>query len=716
MSALSAEAEPYTWTSVPIGGGGYVTGLVIHPAVPDLIYIRTDVGGAYRWDPGGDRWIPLLDMFGRDLRAYYNVDAIAVDPRDPDVVYVAVGRTVGGPSAVLRSQDRGRSWQKTSISVGIYGNADFRWAGPRLSVDPHSGTVLFATRDAGLWRSKDGYRFARVSSFPAEGTGSGRVRDGVDAVGLTFAVWDPSAGTGSSGVSRGIYVGVFGDDAPSEQMGGIYFSGDGGSTWQRLPNSPAKPIRAAVDQAGHLYATHTEGVVKCTPRGCQEIAPVPGAYSGVSVDRHDPDMVVVARRQEGFGNAIYLSSNGGASWEQLSVSPARRTAQPPWWPDTYFASATATLTLDPHRRGRAWLTDWFGVWSTDDITDPEGFWRAHERGHEEVVVQALTSPPAGPPLISGVADVAGFVHPGSLDRFPLRSERLPSDRRSGGVQDVNGIAFYEHDGRYLYLVGNIRSQPRGRAFRSTDGGASWQVIDPVTIPSLPDDTRGGRIAVSGIDPNRIVWLPLQKPPYFSADGGRTWQPATGLPSTPFVTDVWNPSIYLASNTHGSEMFYLYKPRIGLFRSRDGVHFERARAQGLPPSRARFSTIRAVPGAQGEIWISLDEEGLYRSTDAGDTFARVPGVQQALLFDFGKGRPEATTPAVYVYGRANQHPEEGVYRSDDGGTTWVRINPSDLLFGSGPRALAADRQVYGRVYIGTSGRGIFVGAPAGAGRR
>jgi hypothetical protein len=57
-----------TWTNVPIGGGGYVSGIVIHPANGN-IYARTDVGGAFRLDRSTDTWIPILDSY--NLPQYY---------------------------------------------------------------------------------------------------------------------------------------------------------------------------------------------------------------------------------------------------------------------------------------------------------------------------------------------------------------------------------------------------------------------------------------------------------------------------------------------------------------------------------------------------------------------------------------------------------------------------------------------------------------------
>src|SRR5690606_23678437 len=83
--ASSAVAtEPYTWKNVRIGGGGFVPAIVFSQAEPDLIYARTDIGGAYRWNQDDKSWTPLLDWVGWDRWGYNGVDSIAPDPVDPD--------------------------------------------------------------------------------------------------------------------------------------------------------------------------------------------------------------------------------------------------------------------------------------------------------------------------------------------------------------------------------------------------------------------------------------------------------------------------------------------------------------------------------------------------------------------------------------------------------------------------------------------------------
>src|SRR6185437_13105659 len=75
---------PYTWKSVQIVGGGFVDGFVFHPTAKDVLYARTDIGGAYRRDPKTHRWEPLLDWVPYADLNLMGVESIAVDPGDPN--------------------------------------------------------------------------------------------------------------------------------------------------------------------------------------------------------------------------------------------------------------------------------------------------------------------------------------------------------------------------------------------------------------------------------------------------------------------------------------------------------------------------------------------------------------------------------------------------------------------------------------------------------
>ncbi len=73
-------------TNVSLGGGGYVTGIYFHPLQQDLIYIKTDIGGFYRWNPVDKSWLPLTDHFPLDMNNYYGGEALALDPNNPKVI------------------------------------------------------------------------------------------------------------------------------------------------------------------------------------------------------------------------------------------------------------------------------------------------------------------------------------------------------------------------------------------------------------------------------------------------------------------------------------------------------------------------------------------------------------------------------------------------------------------------------------------------------
>src|SRR5436190_610885 len=71
--------------------------------------------------------------------------------------------------AILRSSDKGNTWQVTTLPFKNGGNMPGRGAGERLAVDPHNDkNVYFAAEGGnGLWRSTDyGVTFSKVTSFP----------------------------------------------------------------------------------------------------------------------------------------------------------------------------------------------------------------------------------------------------------------------------------------------------------------------------------------------------------------------------------------------------------------------------------------------------------------------------------------------------------------------------------------------------------------------
>ncbi|KAA2302469.1 hypothetical protein FY526_19675, partial [Clostridioides difficile] len=66
-TTAAAPSEAYEWKNVVTGaGGGFVPGIIFNESEKDLIYARTDIGGAYRWNAADERWIPLTDFVGWD--------------------------------------------------------------------------------------------------------------------------------------------------------------------------------------------------------------------------------------------------------------------------------------------------------------------------------------------------------------------------------------------------------------------------------------------------------------------------------------------------------------------------------------------------------------------------------------------------------------------------------------------------------------------------
>jgi photosystem II stability/assembly factor-like uncharacterized protein len=665
-------------TNVSLGGGGYVTGIYFHPLQQDLIYIKTDIGGFYRWNPVDKSWLPLTDHFPLDMNNYYGGEALALDPNNPKVVYIAAGKFTADwwphRGTIFKSMDKGETWTKLSIDLKMGGNEDRREVGERLSVDPfNSNIIFFGSRQDGLWKSSDaGASWAKVTSFPGNPK-----KD----IGITAIVFNKN----QSGL---VYAIAYED--------GIYQSTDTGMSWSKIAASPTTAMRLATSSNSTLYVTSnsTPGVSKYSDGVWQNITPQGSneAFNGLSVNPANPNDVLVCTQQTDKKTKIYRSLDGGATWTEQKKSMNNTV---PWWSGLLVSNpAVSAIEFDPKVAGRVWLTDWYGIWRTDNINTKPAVWTNYEKGHEQVVSFALVAPPSGALLLSGVADVDGFNHNNGLDAYP--SQTFGGSGPS--LQDTYSIAYCETDPSRIVRVGGNRWNNTYTGAASTDGGLTWKQFASWQKNQMPL-----RVAVSATNPNVLVVTVSEGQALRTEDGGASWRKVSGLPNG--VKGPWNWSQPLAADTVDGSVFYYYAGG-KVYRSTDrGLSFE---SVNMSLKSEDWHSLKTFPGVKGEVWLSLNDKGLYRSTDSGQNFSQIPRVEQAHLFAFGKPHKGSTIPALYLYGKITGM-GNGLFRSLDRGKTWTSIGDPKKPIGNGANTMEASKQEFGLVFVGTNGRGIYYGS-------
>jgi photosystem II stability/assembly factor-like uncharacterized protein len=695
--AAGPSHQPYLWRNVKIGGGGFVSGIVFHPAQRGLVYVRTDVGGAYRWNQEDRSWIPLNDMLGRENATHLGVLSLAVDPNNANLLYLACGQYTQAweknHAALLWSRDQGATWSHTVLPFKLGGNEDGRSTGERLQVDPHDdGILILGTNHDGLWMST-GHQLGiwrQVAGFPAAS--------------VTFVLFDQRSGQPGNPTPI-LYVGT------NSLETNLYRSTDGGKTWAIVPGQPTGmiPHHAGLDAAGMLYLTYgnhlgpnglTDGSVwKFNPAAGTwiTITPVKPAgddkfgYAGLALDARRPGTLMVTTLDRWHvGDEIFRSTDGGATWTGLrakatwnhSSAPYTAKLEPHWMGD---------IDIDPCDSSHAIVVTGYGIWTCDNLTAADSggatHWTFGDDGLEEAVPSALASPPVGAPLVSSFYDIAGFRHD-NLDVSP------PQGAFDSTFRNCYSIDFAEKKPAQLVLTHAGGAQ---RGSYSLDGGTTWTSFASSPHPALANGP--GAIAIAA-DGSRLVWLPTGAPPFYSTDNGITWSPSRRGPTAVNDHRITRPT----ADRENPRIFYIYDLAKGrLWVSTDGgATFDRA-APKLP---VEGGVLACVPGREGDLWLPAPT-GLYRSVNSGAKFTRLASVQAAYQVGFGRPAPGRDYPVIYLAGKVDD--EEGVFRSDDAGQSWVAITDNRHRFGW-ISAVIGDPRTYGRVYLGTGGRGIIYGDP------
>ena len=123
---------------------------------------------------------------------------------------------------------------------------------------------------------------------------------------------------------------------------------------------------------------------------------------------------------------------------------------------------------------------------------------------------------------------------------------------------------------------------------------------------------------------------------------------------------------------------------------------------MPDYNLVVGSIQAVPEFEGHVWVTGGKH-LFHSSDSGQTYSPADDVEEAYAVGFGRAAPGRKYPAIYLSGKVNG--VSGFFRSDDEGATFVRINDDAHQFG-GIGVMAADQNIYGRIYVTGTGRGLL----------
>jgi fibronectin type 3 domain-containing protein len=701
VSGSAVWAQAYNWKPVQIHGSGFVTGIQFHPNESGLMYCRTDIGGAYRWNPTNNTWIPLQDFIGYPNNEWNLVSAesIGLDAQNSNRLYLSCG-WLGSPNEIMISTNRGATFTRINSPFAIRANDDGRGTGERFGVDPNLGsTIFYGTRQDGLWKSVNyAANWAKVASFPVNTTANG--------VGLTFVEFIQTSGTPGSATPV-IWVGV--------AQGGtnLFRSIDGGVTWTGVATNGVPgnhfPLRAAQDGLGNMYLTFCDGpgpngisagaVRKFNLNTLTSINVTPptgqGGFGGVCVDRQNPNIVVVTTANRWWPlSDIYRSTNGGTNWTAIYSGQVDTSSAP------YMNSGGGSviqgwmfdIKIDPYNSNRVYYVTGGGVFSSYNFGNTTPSWEFRSDGIEEsaftsVGMNLAVPPSGGPQLLSVFGDIGGFAHYNLDVSPPLTNLFYPN---AGG--NNYGINFAELSPNLV--VRTYYNNTRG-GYISTNSGSTW-----TQFPTQPVEvaTSGPGTVVLSADGNRMIWSIAGVAPYYSTDRGVTWSPCAGNNLAP--TESWEEPYPFADRVNPNKFYLYYRVTGRVFVSTDG-----GASFALSTTISAWGdSMHTTFGHEGHVWVAI-YDGLWRSTNSGASFFKVPGVQAAHTVGFGRTATGTGYPVVYLHGQIGG--TWGVYRSENQGTNWTRINDNQHQYGNIQQVIG-DPKIYGRCYIAAGGRGIFYG--------
>jgi photosystem II stability/assembly factor-like uncharacterized protein len=700
-----------TWTRAGLEHSEHIQNIVIDPRSSSVVYV-TAIGPL--WSAGGDRGLYKTTDGGRTWKAVLTVSAdtgvtdLAMDPRNPDVLYAAayqrrraVGQLIGGgpESGLYKSTNAGQSWTKLtnglpSVEIGRIG-IGINWRNSRtvyaLVTAQRGEGGFFRSDDAGASWKRIGKRdpsAARGAAGQAGGRGGPSddwyrggdpgyyneiFVDGHDPETIwslqTFVDRSTDGGRTWTQVSMpGVHIDhheiVF-DPADRNHVilgndGGLYETYDGMKTWRHFTNLPLSQFyRVNADNSRPFYTVcggmQDNGTICGPSRTANRVGIRTSDWYSVGGGdgfqaRVDPDDPAIIYTQTQNGNLRRLDSRTGVS------AMIRPTAQN----TTGGSKAPPPAASGGGGRGGQ---ETFGRWHWDAplITSPhaarriyyagERVYRSDDRGDSWIDISGdLTRQ-----LDATAIPIMGKVWPADSVAFNQATTTLSTITALDESPLLEGLIYAGTDDGLIQIT--------------EDGGSSWRKVE--RFPNVAEFSYVTDIFASVRDAN-TVFATLNNyqrgdfKPYVvkSVDRGRAWISIAG--NLPARSGAWS-----IVQDHANANLLFAGLEFGVWVSVDGGTAWTQLKGGIPTAQARDLHVQRrehdlIVGTFGRGAFVLDDYSPLRAIAPGtlEDEARLFPLRDAYMFDV-LGLQQAawgnqTTPnppygAVFTYSVARAQP-------------------------------------------------------------
>jgi photosystem II stability/assembly factor-like uncharacterized protein len=675
ITAQDLSFHEMRWRDIGPTRAGRARALTGVPSQPNTFYVGFDNGGVWRSTDYGSNWVPLFDG-----ESTGSIGAIAVAPSNPNVIYVGTGAGIIRPDlsigdGMYKSTDAGRTWQHLGLrdSQMIAG----------IAVDPGDPERLFVAvlghpygpnAERGVFRSTDGGRTFEKVLFKDDYTSANEVLLEPRNPRVLYAtLWSQQQsfiegqGFGNAGM-------------------GIFKSTDGGSTWTQLseglPHILQANIAVAPSDPNILYAAVAPeqgpiGFYKSTDGGAhwfqairgqgvpaglaQDMRPLARIGGGdlptVTVDPKDPNVVYTA------STVMWRTMDGGLTWSAVRGAPGGDDYQRIWVNpnDTQIILVVSDQgAVVSANRGQSW-SNWYNQNTaamyhvTTDNAFPyrvcsgqqdsgsacvqsrsdDGRITFHDWHPVNIQEYGMAAPdPANPDLVFGSQRTNVSLYDRRTGQTTLVGPDTSGKLPNGGAMNRNvrtmPLHFSPVDGRTMFYASNV-------VWKSIDHGHAWTRISPdLTRATWGVPANAGKYAstvkavplgsITALGPSSrsiaILWAGTDDGNIqMTRDGGATWSNVTP-PSIKPWTRIFNieaghfdPLVaYAAANT-----LRLDEIAPHFYRTRDGGKTWTEINTGIAGD-AVANTIREDPRQRGllyagtdtQVWISFDDGDHWQS--------------------------------------------------------------------------------------------------------